>query len=113
MHWLVERSRVPHLFNRLFGAPMHGVAIYPFVFTISTAKEHPFVYNHEQIHIAQLEETFVLGYYIIMLISFISNLYKYKERRKAYKSIVFEVEAYSHMYNLDYLKNRKHFAWIN
>jgi hypothetical protein len=112
MHLLVEHSRVPRLFNKVFGEPMHGVAIYPFIFTITTGHEHPFVYNHEKIHIAQLEETLIFGFYIMMILSFIRNLYVYKNVSKSYQNIIFEVEAYKHMHNLEYLKTRKRFSWF-
>lgn len=65
--------------------------------------------NHERIHTAQMRE---LGYVFFYLIYLIEWLLRLVMKDNAYLSIGFEREAYRHEGNLDYLKKRKHYAWV-
>lgn len=63
---------------------------------------------HESIHTAQMKE---MLYVLFYLAYFFEWLYWLVVRPKeAYRSISFEVEAYSHQGDEEYLMNRKHFA---
>ena len=67
--------------------------------------------NHEKIHSAQMRELLYIGFYLWYILEYIFNVFKYKGNLdKAYMNISFEKEAYSHQKDLDYLKNRKHYA---
>lgn len=63
--------------------------------------------NHEKIHIRQMLELGIIGFYLIYLIEWIYGLIKYKNKDLAYYNVSFEVEAYNEEDNLEYLKNRK------
>lgn len=67
------------------------------------------VINHEEIHTAQMKE---LGYIPFYVLYFVEWLIKLLFKGNAYRNISFEREAYSNQYNLDYLKDRKHYSWI-
>lgn len=69
----------------------------------------PIDINHEEIHTAQMKEQLFVFFYILYLVEYIVNIFKYKDLSKAYHNISFEIEAYSNEKNLDYLKNRKHY----
>lgn len=69
--------------------------------------------NHEKIHTAQMKELLFIGFYIWYLVEWLYLLIKYKSAHKAYKNIKFEKEAYVNENNLEYLKNRSHFAFLN
>lgn len=68
----------------------------------------PQLINHERIHTAQMLEMLVVGFYLWYTVEWLVRLLM---RGNAYLNISFEREAYRHMYNLEYLEKRKHFAW--
>lgn len=101
------------IYNSLI--PIKGftaITLWPFIFVRKEFKNTNLSYtvNHENIHGAQQKELLLIGFYIIYLYEWIRNLIIYKDSNKAYTLISFEREAYSNMYNLNYLKERKHFA---
>lgn len=66
---------------------------------------------HESIHTAQMKELLYVPFYILYLLEWIKNLFAYRfNGRQAYRNISFEVEAYQHENEKDYLDTRKHFA---
>lgn len=67
--------------------------------------------NHELIHTRQMLEMLVIFFYASYVIEWLIRLIQYRDRLKAYENISYEREAYSSMYNLSYLKNRKAFAF--
>lgn len=71
------------------------------------------IINHENIHTAQMKELLYIGFYIWYFIEWIIKLFKYGNGHTAYRKISFEKEAYTNQDNLDYLKSRKHYAYVN
>lgn len=65
--------------------------------------------NHESIHTAQMKEMLYIFFYIWYIIEWIIRLFK---KGNAYRNISFEQEAYSNEDNLEYLKDRKYYAWF-
>lgn len=70
-----------------------------------------YVINHERIHTAQQRELLFVPFYILYVIEWLVRLVQFRNRHDAYRNISFEREAYSNDDNLDYLPNRKLFAW--
>lgn len=68
------------------------------------------IINHESIHIRQQQEMLVIPFYLWYGIEWFLKLFKYGA--KAYNNISFEREAHSNDENLNYLKERKFWAWI-
>ena len=68
--------------------------------------------NHEKIHTAQMKELLYLGFYLWYIVEYLSLRVK-RSQRKAYEKISFEQEAYKNEKNLEYLKSRNSFAWLN
>lgn len=68
--------------------------------------------NHEKIHTRQMLELLIVFFYIAYIIEWLIRLIQYKDRIKAYRNISYEREAYTHMYDLNYLEKRKLFAFI-
>lgn len=66
--------------------------------------------NHEAIHTAQMKELLYIPFYIIYGLEYLYNLILCGNAKQAYRNIDFEVEAYAHEYDLNYLNNRKHYA---
>lgn len=67
--------------------------------------------NHEKIHFKQQLELLFVGQWILYVVFYFRNLIKYKDHHKAYMLIPFEKEAYANDRNMNYLKNRRAFAW--
>ena len=68
--------------------------------------------NHECIHWEQYKECLILGFLAIYVGHWIINLCRYRNGKAAYRAICFENEAYKHDDDLEYLNDRKRFAWI-
>ena len=69
--------------------------------------------NHEKIHSAQMKEMLWVPFYLWYIVEYllIRIFGKGKTQNEDYHDVSFEEEAYSHQNDLEYLKNRKHFAW--
>lgn len=97
--------------------PFGGYKIFNFLGLILFVKSDDdiaeYEINHEKIHSAQMIETLWVGFYLLYgieyLMIWISK--KYNKQNDKYHDISFEEEAYNNQYNLDYLKNRKHYSW--
>ena len=79
--------------------------------------------NHEAIHWEQYKETFIIGFFLAYVIEFILKFIlrsftielKTDGRsywNRVYHSLSMEREAYAHQDNPNYIRSRKHFAWI-
>jgi hypothetical protein len=90
-----------------------GMAIWPFIIVknekLRTDKE---LINHELIHHRQQLELLLVPFYLLYLVNYLVNLVKFKNHDKAYRAIIFEREAYALESDLQYLVNRKPFAWL-
>lgn len=97
------------IFNRFI--PFKGFyAINLFGILFVRGKKRPIsqsILRHEQIHSAQIKE---LGYLLFYILYFIEWLIKLLGRGNAYRRISFEIEAYAHQHDPNYLKKRKRFA---
>ncbi len=70
-------------------------------------------WRHENIHFVQGKELLFVGFWILYVLNYLINLFRFKfDRREAYKNIAFELEAYIMEGQTSYLSNRKRFAWI-
>lgn len=92
--------------------PATGMALFPFILVKRPeVKLDPHIINHENIHLKQQLELFVLPFYVLYLGNYLVNLWRYKNHRSAYLNIVFEREAYQQDHDLDYLKKRRLWSW--
>lgn len=66
--------------------------------------------RHETIHTKQMKELIFIPFYILYVIEWLVKLLFYG--KQAYRNISFEREAYSNEYDLNYLGNRKRFAFV-
>jgi hypothetical protein len=90
-----------------------GIAFYPFILIkhADSASDQVLI-NHERIHLRQQIELLILPFYIIYLTHYLINLVKMKDHEKAYRSIIFEKEAYAQQGNAEYLILRKPWSFI-
>lgn len=91
-----------------------GLTAFPFVFVKhSVDKEDPIFINHERIHLQQQLELLVLPFFIWYFLEYLVRLIQYKNTDVAYRNISFEREAYANELNLNYLKQRSFFRFLN
>lgn len=94
--------------------PYAGMTIFPFIFL--RKKDLPAtasLLNHERIHLRQQLELLILPFYIWYLTAYLYHRLKGKNHEVAYRSIVFEKEAYKYENDPDYLSNRKFWAFLS
>lgn len=92
-----------------FGRNYLAINLFGFIFTLRDLNKVEL--NHELIHSAQQRELLYLPFFIWYGIEWLLLYFKYKDCNTAYYNIRFEREAYNHQYDLNYLKNRKHFKY--
>ena len=75
-------------------------------------KEVLITLNHERIHLEQQKELWFIGFWILYLLFWVFNIFKYWNFSKAYMQIPFEQEAYNLETLIKYLEVRKKFKWF-
>lgn len=90
-----------------------GLTVFPFVFVSQQSeKENSVLVHHERIHLRQQMELLVLPFFVWYGIEFLLKWMKYRNRKMAYRNIIFEREAYDQEKNFDYLKSRSFWRFL-
>jgi len=106
MRLIISKFWVPKGFS--------GITVYPFIFARENyLRTHKTFVNHEKIHLRQQIELLILPFFIWYILEFFIRLIQFRNRKKAYRNISFEREAYANESNPDYLTNRKFFSFFN
>lgn len=87
-----------------------AITLFGLVFTRDKQFVDKWVLNHELIHCQQQLEWLYLPFFVLYLLEWAWFLLRLHDANKAYLAISFEREAYTQMYDLDYLKHRRHYA---
>lgn len=96
----------------ILGEDISGAMLFPFIL-VHPEKSSPSVIRHEVIHLKQCVECAILPFYLIYLINYIVNLFRFGfNHLKAYRRIAFEKEAYFGMFDDRYLIKRKLYNWV-
>jgi len=91
-----------------------GMTLFPFVFASDRNASRDLVFiNHERIHLRQQLELLVLPFFVIYVLDYLVKLIRYRDWNLAYRNVVFEREAYENEYDLDYLKSRSFWDFVN
>ena len=98
--------------QRLTPKGFNAITIYPFIICRDKKIATEELINHEKIHIQQQKELGLIGFYLLYLLHYTFNLFRYKNSFLAYRRIVFEQEAYQNENNLTYLKKRKIWSFL-
>ena len=109
---IIENNFIPNIASKISGMYIIGVTIFLWVFIRTEHLEDEETCNHEQIHVEQYKETFLLGFFFIYAFDFVKGILKGMSWDDAYLNTRFEKEAYSNETNLTYLKNRKRYNWF-
>lgn len=88
------------------------MALFPFLlFRNHQLSADAVIRNHELIHHRQQVELLIIPFYVLYLINYLINRWRYSGHYAAYRNIIFEREAYAHENDLQYLQHRKSFAF--
>ncbi|PKP26805.1 MAG: hypothetical protein CVU03_01160 [Bacteroidetes bacterium HGW-Bacteroidetes-2] len=97
----------------LFSKRFSGITLWPFILLKHAALKNDAVFiNHERIHLRQQAEMLIVPFYIWYSIEYLVRLAQFKNKYEAYKNISFEREAYANESRLEYIKNRKYWAFM-
>ena len=90
-----------------------GITIFPFIFLkYYNLKTNAILLNHERIHLRQQLELLVIPFYVWYGVEFLIRLIVIRNWHQAYRRISFEKEAYTNEKNLNYLKSRSFYSFL-
>ena len=96
--------------------PLKGylaMCVFPFIFVRKDARTLTVKdINHETIHGKQQIEMLWVLFFVWYGIEWLVRLIQYRNAKTAYKNISFELEAYSHQGEIDYLDKRKPYSFV-
>ncbi len=106
-------SKVPFFVKKVTGIDAIACSLGPFVFFKSKKTEVPAeTVRHETIHFFQQLELLFVFQWILYGFFHLIGLIKTHDRRWAYLTNPFELEAYDNEGNVNYLRERSFFAWV-
>lgn len=106
MFVIVSRYLIPKGFR--------GITLFPFIIVSeNNLKQNPVMIYHEKIHIRQQMELLILPFFIWYGIEFLVKWFMYKDKNTGYRNISFEKEAYENEKDLNYLKKRSFWKFLN
>ena len=102
------------VFKYLTPRGFRGLTFFPFVILTDKkdALDEVCLY-HEKIHLRQQIELLILPFYVWYGVEFLIKWVWYKDKNKAYRNISFEREAYENEKDLNYLKSRSFWKFLN
>jgi len=86
----------------------NAINLFGVIFVRPQVEMNPYLLNHERIHTRQMLEMLIVGFYLWYFFEWLVRLL---QRGNAYRHISLEREAYAHERDLQYLQQRKPFAW--
>lgn len=93
---------------------VRGMAFFPFILLRNkNSRQDPVLMNHERIHLRQQLELLIVPFYLFYLINYLYNLITTLDHETAYRNIIFELEAYDHDKELNYLAHRRLFNFLD
>jgi hypothetical protein len=102
------------VFKYLTPRGFRGLTFFPFVFLMNKEDVLDKVFvNHEKIHLRQQLELLVLLFYVWYVMEFLIRWIITKDKNIAYRNISFEKEAYTNEKDLNYLKSRSFWKFLN
>lgn len=90
-----------------------GLSFFIFIWISKLTKDEVRLVRHEKIHFLQQIEMFFVFHWMLYGFFYLISRYKGHGHYIAYRYNPFEIEAYENEHNINYLKERRFFAWIN
>ncbi|MEH6306991.1 hypothetical protein RYH73_15190 [Olivibacter sp. CPCC 100613] len=94
---------------------IQAMALWPFVIANIALKDRGVstqLLRHEKIHLRQQLELLILPFYVWYLSEWLVRWCIYRDRTRAYRTICFEQEAYTHDVQKNYLKVRRGWSFL-
>lgn len=85
-----------------------AINLFGVLFVRGDAKIDEVTIRHERIHSAQMKEMLYVFFYLFYFVEWLVRLF---QKGNAYRNISFEREAYANQNYLNYLNERRWFAW--
>lgn len=95
--------------HRLLAGRFDAINVFGILLISMEARMTKSLLNHECIHTAQMVETGFLLFYLWYVVEWLVRL---PMKGRAYENISFEREAYANMHDMEYIRNRKRWAFI-
>ena len=108
---MIENSKVPVILSYVAPIEIWAIAFGPFVWCRGVMSD--VVKRHERIHFAQQIECLFVFQWLLYHAFYLKGLVLGKKGADAYRSNAFEVEAYTHELDENYLENRPFYNWVN
>ncbi len=89
-----------------------GFSFFVFIWISELVKERKRLIHHETIHYRQQIELLFIFHWLLYGLFYVVSRVKGHEHYIAYRYNPFEIEAYRHDGDYDYLSKRKPFAWL-
>lgn len=88
--------------------------LFGIVFVRKDAKFDTYDYNHEHIHLKQMQEMLWVFYYLWYAIEYLIIMFfaKWNKQSERYHDVSFEEEAHNNDHDLEYIRTRKHYSWV-
>jgi hypothetical protein len=91
-----------------------GITLFPFIIVSEQdLKQNPVMIHHEKIHIRQQIELLIFPFFIWYGLEFLIRFLSCKDKSQAYRNISFEKEAYVNEKDLNYLKQRSFWKFLD
>lgn len=87
-----------------------AIMLFGIIFTRDKSKITPRIIRHEEIHVRQMWELLIVGFYIWYLVEI---CIRWCLQKDAYHKISFEREAFANQEDIEYLKKRSLFNFLN
>ena len=98
--------------NILHPKGFKGITILNMIFVRKNAIINDSFIRHETVHWEQQKEMLIVLFYLWYVVEYIIRLIAYRSHNKAYKSIMFEKEAYTLEHNESMFDAREHYDWL-
>jgi len=105
----IENSKVPVWLSKI--APIEINAISFGIWVWSRGEMSETTKRHETIHYKQQLELLFVFQWLLYGLFWLVNLVKHRDGAVAYQRIPFEIEAYGNQSKVNYIENRKRYAW--
>ena len=102
-----NNSKIPKLLSIFIN--IRAITIGPLIFCRDEIDDA--CLRHELVHVAQYKECLYIGFLPIYIMDWIKEMIRSRSSRTAYLAIRMEREARLTKHNLNYLEERKPFAW--
>lgn len=106
-----EKSKVPVWLSKIAPINVYAFSFAIWVWCRDVMSEK--TKRHETIHYRQQLELMFVFQWILYGLFHVIGLIRYRDGKKAYYENPFEREAYSNDKDVNYLAERKHFAWVD